>query len=109
MLPYREASQSGVYTLALSAGVPSVATPVGGLLAQVESTGGGIVAESVSAIALADAVRSIALPTTYERISKRCLAAASGIGSWSHSATMLVDFLLPVEAVTEAPVERHAQ
>lgn len=102
VLPYREASQSGVYTLALSAGVPSVATPVGGLIAQVETTGGGIVADEVSADALAKSVRAIALPATYERVSARCLSAASGVGSWSHSADMLVDFLLLSEAVSVA-------
>ena len=103
VLPYREASQSGVYTLALSAGVPSVATPVGGLLAQVESTGGGVVASEVTATSLAAAVKAVAEPARYAEISAQCLTAAAGVGSWSHSAEVLVTFITQAQA--QAPSE----
>ena len=55
-----EASQSGVVAAAFGAGLPVVATPVGGLVEQVTPGVTGIVAESVSAPALAAAIRMVA-------------------------------------------------
>lgn len=64
-----EASQSGIIAAALGAGLPVVVTPVGGLAEQVRETGGGIVADNVSADALADAVRRLFLtPGLYHAI-----------------------------------------
>lgn len=47
-LPYREASQSGVFALALGLGVPVVASPAGGLVEQIASTGAGLLAKDMS-------------------------------------------------------------
>ena len=82
-LPYIEASQSGVLAQALSLGLPSVATPVGGLAEQVISTGAGIVCDEVTAQSFAEAVeRLISDPELYSDASRRCLAAAAGDYSW---------------------------
>lgn len=54
-----EASQSGVVAAAFGAGLPVVATPVGGLVEQVTTGVTGIIAESVSASALATALRTL--------------------------------------------------
>lgn len=51
-----EASQSGVVALAFGAGAPVVATPVGGLLEQVEDGVTGVLASAVGVTALSEAV-----------------------------------------------------
>ncbi len=56
LLPYREASQSGVIPYAYGPGVPCVVTPVGGLPEQIGFGAGGAVASDVSASAIARAV-----------------------------------------------------
>ena len=43
MLPYEQSSQSGVLAHAFSLGKPAVVTDVGGLRAEVEASGGGVV------------------------------------------------------------------
>lgn len=58
--PYIEASQSGVVAAAFGAGLPVVATPVGGLVEQVADNMTGIIADSVSAAAVAAAIRKVA-------------------------------------------------
>lgn len=94
-LPYTEASQSGVLAQALSLGVPSVATPVGGLAEQVTTTGAGVVASAVSAEAFADAVEALCTDRhTYARCSEGCLEAAAGSYSWTR-------FLDDLESVIE--------
>lgn len=52
-----EASQSGVVALAHGFGLPVVATPVGGLTEQIRDRQSGLIASSVSAAALADAMQ----------------------------------------------------
>jgi len=87
VLPYLEASQSGVLALALAAGVPSVATPVGGLREQIEDSGAGVVAEAVSPGALADAVQRLAMnPDGYRSLSAAALNSAAGAYSWERVA-----------------------
>jgi glycosyltransferase involved in cell wall biosynthesis len=54
--PYRSATQSGVVPLALAAGRPTVATPVGGLSEQVVDGETGVVAERADAPAFAAAI-----------------------------------------------------
>ena len=60
VVSHTEASQSGVIAAAHGAGLPVVATPVGGLKEQIIPEVTGIVAEMVTAKALADAVRRLA-------------------------------------------------
>ena len=59
-LPYRTSSQSGVASAALAAGMPVVATPVGGLPEQVVDGFSGLLAAAVTADAIADALVRLA-------------------------------------------------
>ena len=52
-----EASQSGVVALAYGLGMPVIATPVGGLSEQIRDGELGLMAQSVSAPAIADAMQ----------------------------------------------------
>lgn len=61
VLSHVEASQSGIAAMALGAGVPVVATPVGGLVEQVQDGLTGVLAHAVEARALADAVKRLLL------------------------------------------------
>jgi glycosyltransferase involved in cell wall biosynthesis len=54
-----EASQSGVIALAYSYGLPVIATPVGGIVDQVPHGKSGLLAQEVSAAAIADAMQRI--------------------------------------------------
>ncbi|WP_431816628.1 glycosyltransferase family 4 protein [Gordonia jacobaea] len=76
VLPYREASQSGVLALAMGEGVPIVATPVGSLPEQIHSSGAGVVAKAVS---VPDIVEALTLLLTDEDLYRS--ASASGISA----------------------------
>ncbi|GAB3284775.1 glycosyltransferase family 4 protein [Microbacterium lacusdiani] len=83
MLPYKEASQSGVVTNAATFGVPVAATPVGALPQQVEEFGIGEVSERVEAASLADAVeRLVDEPGRYEAASRSALEKVESTYSW---------------------------
>lgn len=92
VLPYREASQSGVATTAYGAGLPVVATPVGGLAEQVVEGETGLVARAITAGALADCL-AVFLddPAFYERASARALAYAQESLSWNAVASGFLD------------------
>ena len=60
VVSHTEASQSGVIAAAHGAGLPVVATPVGGLKEQIIPNITGMVAEKVTARAIADAVQRLA-------------------------------------------------
>jgi glycosyltransferase involved in cell wall biosynthesis len=69
VLSHTEASQSGVAAMALAAGAPVVATPVGGLVEQVQDGIIGTIASSVDAPALAAAVKRLLLdPVLYKSV-----------------------------------------
>lgn len=72
VLPYSEASQSGVVPLAAALGIATVVTPVGGLSEQVELFECGVVAADMSEESVADAIRA-ALEPEFQRA-----VAASG-------------------------------
>jgi glycosyltransferase involved in cell wall biosynthesis len=59
VLPNIEASQSGVVPLAFSYGCPIVATPVGGIVEQVEDGKSGLLSDAVSAAAFAEAMQRL--------------------------------------------------
>lgn len=62
VLPYREASQSGVTPIAHGFGVPVVATPVGGRAEQLRDGVDGVVARGVTAEAFAEAMAVLCDP-----------------------------------------------
>lgn len=87
VLPYREASQSGVLAIGLAEGVPAVVSPVGGLVEQVSESGCGVVAADMSASALADAIATlIADQDLYAQLSRNCIDAAFSDFSWARVA-----------------------
>jgi glycosyltransferase involved in cell wall biosynthesis len=55
VLPYIEASQSGVVAIALAAGMPVVVSPQPGLIEQIRE-GGGIIAKSLATADISDAI-----------------------------------------------------
>lgn len=87
LLPYTEASQSGVLAYAMALGIPSVVTPVGGLIEQARETGAAVIAASVDALALADSVDALLRdPSSYAELSGRALDAAATDFSWVRTA-----------------------
>ncbi len=60
VLSHTEASQSGVAGLAGGHGVPLIATPIGGLVEQIQDGRNGILAHAVTARALAAAIQRLA-------------------------------------------------
>jgi glycosyltransferase involved in cell wall biosynthesis len=100
LLPYREASQSGVFAYAMSRGLPMVATPVGGLIEQAESTRAAMVAAAMNAEAVADALEQVLdNAEEYAALSRNGLAAARATYSWARTGR---DALQAVERLTDA-------
>ena len=90
VLPYQEASQSGVLPIAQHLGLPSLVTPVGGLLEQVEGGKSGFVAEDASAHGLASSIKKILRdPAAYQNLSHRLIASGSD-RQWSEIADKLL-------------------
>jgi glycosyltransferase involved in cell wall biosynthesis len=78
VLSHTEASQSGVAAVGFGAGLPVVATPVGGLREQVQDGVNGILSGSVTADGLADAVRRLALDhSLYDRLRTNIASSAA--------------------------------
>lgn len=101
-LPYREASQSGVFALALGLGVPVVASPVGGLVDQVSGSGAGILADDVSVESFTRALRRM---LEDDDLRADCADAASHAASemsWDRTAADIVNSLRPGSANTAA-------
>jgi glycosyltransferase involved in cell wall biosynthesis len=87
VVPYGEASQSGVAAVAQAAGMPLVVTPVGGLTEQVSDGVTGLVAGDMTPAALAAAMlRLVREPDLYERLSA---AAATQPDTWDRLAALL--------------------
>ncbi|MBP0444398.1 glycosyltransferase family 4 protein [Roseomonas sp. SSH11] len=93
VLPYREASQSGVLPIALALGVPVVATPVGGLSDQLEHGGSGLLAREASAPALAECMAKLLDPLCHAALSAGARAAGARLTDWDAQAGMLVRWL----------------
>lgn len=74
VLPYTEASQSGVTSQAYAAGLPVIVTPVGGLVEQVVPDQTGLRATAATAEAVAAAMFQMLDPIRYERMGKAVAA-----------------------------------
>ena len=104
VLPYREASQSGVIPMAHALGLPVVATPAGGLAEQLRDGVDGLLAEAISAPALAKALVRLAEPGALGRLSAGARASGVGLADWSAQAEVIL------EAMAEAKVAKaHPQ
>ena len=93
VLPYREASQSGVMVLAEAAGVPVVGTPTGALVEQIVPGVNGLIADAVDAKALAYSIgRFLDDPGLYQR----CILGISKHAEdrWSEAGERISSFLL---------------
>lgn len=93
VLPYRQASQSGVVALAQPAGLPVVTTPVGGLAEQIRHEETGLVAGAATAPALAEAIERL---LEDRDLYRRCAAniRRSGDGAWSRAAERIAGLAL---------------
>lgn len=75
VLSHIEASQSGVAAAAYGAGLPVIATPVGGIIEQVEDEVTGVLAARADAKALAEAAKRLLFkPTLYHLICHNLIA-----------------------------------
>jgi len=93
ILPYQEASQSGIIAAAQSYGLPCVVTPVGGLTDQVIDGKTGVVASSVEVDDLVEAAqRLLDDRLLYRRISERLLSDLAGNRDWEDLAECVVRF-----------------
>ncbi|WP_237180923.1 glycosyltransferase family 4 protein [Roseomonas haemaphysalidis] len=95
VLPYREASQSGVLPIALACGVPVVATPVGGLAEQVTDNETGLLAAAATPEALAAAMARMLDPATRARLARGALLRGAGLADWPAQAEMLLGGIRP--------------
>jgi glycosyltransferase involved in cell wall biosynthesis len=93
VLPYREASQSGVVSLAHALGVPVVATPVGGLAEQVTDGADGAVAGAMDPAALADAMARLCDPAERDRLAAGARRTGRALADWDAQAAALLDAL----------------
>jgi len=83
LLPYKEASQSGVLAECTALGIPAIVTPVGGLPEQVNEAKCGIVSEAISGASIADAVLTlIETPGKYEECSRNGISSSHTSLSW---------------------------
>jgi glycosyltransferase involved in cell wall biosynthesis len=97
-LSHVEASQSGVAATAFGAGLPVVATPVGGLREQVVAGSNGLLAADVTAPAFAAAIRRMATePSLYQS-----LRASLGASRNSRSMARFVRELVAAALSTDA-------
>lgn len=101
VLPYVEASQSGVAASAFASALPVIATPVGGLMEQVEDGLTGLIAGAVTAGSLAEAIMRMAIsPEVYETCSKGALNHAQHSLDWGIIAKRVNGIL---DCVVERP------
>jgi glycosyltransferase involved in cell wall biosynthesis len=90
VLPYQEASQSGVLPIAGHLGLPSLVTPVGGLLEQVEHGRLGFVASDSSAPGLAEAIKRVFADARHYGEMSENLLQSGGARQWPEIAGKLV-------------------
>jgi glycosyltransferase involved in cell wall biosynthesis len=100
VLPYIEASQSGIAPMSLARARPVIATPVGGLPEQIRDGETGIVAESVSPHALANAIRHFAEDRAWlRRCGENALRCAKTELGWERLAPRYAELLQQVMAL----------
>lgn len=94
VLPYREASQSGVVATAFAAGMPCIVTPISGLSEQVADGKTGVIAAGVTAADFANAIlRVLRNPALYHRLSKGCIQATETTLNWETIGASMAEVL----------------
>ena len=87
MLPYTDATQSGVAAMALGYGIPVVATAVGAIPEFVRDGFNGLLVPPRDSAAVARAIQGILeKPKEYERLAQNAIALRDGELSWSRIA-----------------------
>lgn len=94
VLPYREASQSGVVATAFAFGMPCIATPIPGLCEQVSDGVTGSISRGFSPADYAEAIAKVLRdPASYAQLSLNCINAAKTALSWEKIGPSVVDAL----------------
>jgi len=96
VLPYTEASQSGIVPQALALGVPVVATPVGGLPEQAREGAGAILAEAATPHALARAMARVLEPGALPALREAARVAGVAAQDWDGEVARLLSGLRPL-------------
>jgi glycosyltransferase involved in cell wall biosynthesis len=78
VLSHIEASQSGIAAAAFGAGLPVIATPVGGIIEQVEDEITGVLAARADGVALADAAKRLLFDPALYHLVCRNIAMLKG-------------------------------
>jgi glycosyltransferase involved in cell wall biosynthesis len=102
VLSHTSASQSGVVAAAFGAGMPVVATPVGGLPEQVEHEKTGLLARRVDAEALADSIGRL----VDDRVMLRSIMDEIGRRRAERSMTAFADRIVAIARRTVEPPGR---
>lgn len=93
VLPYIEASQSGVLAIALPLGIPAVVTPVGALPEQIGEGRAGVVAAVLTAGAVADAIQSAL--SDYATLTRGAVAVSAETMDWTPVADCVLKLIAP--------------
>lgn len=104
VLPYVEASQSGVLAVSNPLGIPAVVTPAGGLAEQIGHGAAGFVTRDATPAAIAEGIRELLTdPEAYARASRAALELATGPMSWARIGESIAQI-----ATTVAALDRRA-
>jgi len=93
IIPYIEASQSGVVALSFSCGRTVVATDVGGLREQVIPAGGAIVTPGDPVALAGEILRLYQVPSYLLELNRKAYEYATNILTWDNSANSLLKLI----------------
>jgi glycosyltransferase involved in cell wall biosynthesis len=92
VLPYKDATQSGVVAAAYGAGRPVIASAVGGIPEVVIDGYNGLLVPPINPEALANAMEKLILsPELLDRLTQGAKATASGLMNWDRIAAAMHD------------------
>jgi len=110
VIPYFEASQSGVVAAAYGMGLPVVVTPVGGLREQVKSGETGLIAADTTSQALADAIETLCKDS---KLFAQCCEGARRAGhieeAWDDIALRMADLFRQISSESKQISAVHRQ
>ena len=91
VLPYVEASQSGVIPLMFSLGIPVIITPIGGLNEQVKNNYNGIICKDFSSYSLQKEMERISVDKKlYHKLVRGALSTSKNKLIWQKSAEKIL-------------------